>query len=187
MSEPAAASVAAGVATLFRHAVTRLLSARAHSAGELQQKLTRSALKRKLTAQHVAGALEQLKEAKLINDQEFAEWFVAQRAAGKKCRSSAEINQELRLKGVDAAIIDAALAQHSDLPSCVRFALKKPQRSLTRVQLRSLLFAHRYSVPSIEAVLAARDKNTLHLLCNENSAPAGDNEEDEEDEGKELQ
>jgi regulatory protein len=79
----------------------RLLAVRPRSRAELEQRLLEDA------DAHVVGrALERLEELELVNDHEFARLWVEQRAG---TRGRTVLTQELRRKGIDPEIAEAAV------------------------------------------------------------------------------
>jgi regulatory protein len=89
-----------------RNVCLRLLTVRARTRAELETQLTKRGYPDEVTA----TVLDRLTEVGLIDDADFAEqWVRTRRAhAGKGKRALAV---ELRKKGVDGEIIDAALAE----------------------------------------------------------------------------
>jgi regulatory protein len=107
----------------------RLLTARAHTRAELAGQLT----KRGYPDDVSARVLDRLTEVGLVNDADFAEqWVNSRRAnAGKGKRALAA---ELRTKGLDDDVIDAAL-NGIDAPSEYQKAAKMVQSRLRRENL----------------------------------------------------
>ena len=95
-------------AAVAREIALRLLEARARSRAELA-----TALARKGVPEQIAeGVLDRFTEVGLINDAQFAHlWVEGQQ---RRMKSGRALRQELRAKGVEAAVIDEALAATAD-------------------------------------------------------------------------
>ncbi|HEV2111711.1 MAG TPA: regulatory protein RecX [Gammaproteobacteria bacterium] len=85
-----------------------LLARREHSAGELRRKL----LERGYDSTAVEAVLSSLEQQKLLSDGRFVEEFVAARV--RRGSGPMKIREELRGKGVDAALVDQAVAAHQE-------------------------------------------------------------------------
>src|SRR5579859_4837971 len=81
-----------------------LLARREHSAGELGRKLQ----ERGYDSTAVEAVLSSLEQEKLLSDARFVEEFVAARV--RRGSGPMKIREELRGKGVDAALVDQAMA-----------------------------------------------------------------------------
>jgi regulatory protein len=84
----------------------RLLAARARSEQELSNRLGAAGFE----ADTVAGVLQRLRELGLVDDADFARRWIEERAASKGL-GPVLLMSELRSKGVDVAVAEAALAE----------------------------------------------------------------------------
>ncbi len=92
-----------------RESCLRLLSRRARSAGELRERLRAAGYGADVIREVLAG----LQAAGLVDDEEFARWWVAGRkAAGGAARR--RLSWELKRKGVDRTIIERVLGEQMD-------------------------------------------------------------------------
>lgn len=81
-----------------------LLARREHARAELEHKLAGKGFEASL----IAPVLDQLSDEHLLDESRFAESFVASRA--RRGQGTVRIAGELRQRGVDDALIDAAMA-----------------------------------------------------------------------------
>ncbi|MCO7225970.1 recombination regulator RecX [Pleionea sp. CnH1-48] len=88
-----------------RHRAIGLLTRREHSRRELHQKL----LQKGYVAEEIQLALDDLEQRNWLSDERFAESWIRYRAG--RLYGPARIRMELKEKGVDSAIIDAAFAE----------------------------------------------------------------------------
>ncbi|ABB23294.1 recombination regulator RecX [Pelodictyon luteolum] len=98
----------------------KLLGLRSHSQMELETKLK----KKGFEGAHIAGAIERLKELKLIDDRAFAEEFLRSRSRMKQA-GRMKLRMELRKRGISDAIIDVLLKSHDTSAPCLEAAKKK--------------------------------------------------------------
>ncbi len=111
-----------------REIALRLLDVRARSREELR----RAMVKKHVPADAAAEVLDRFTEVGLINDEAFAREWVA--SGEHRMRGKAVLRQELRQKGVDRDVAEAALAETEvdDRAVALRFASRKA-RSLAQV------------------------------------------------------
>jgi regulatory protein len=102
-------------------AALRFLESRARSEDEVRRHL---ALKKKFDEESVERTLRKLKEARLIDDNAFAEAWAKDRLTFKP-RSRLMIQRELLMKGVDPETAEAATANVDDSESAFQAGLKK--------------------------------------------------------------
>ena len=89
----------------IRGAATRWLARREYARVELERRLTRRGFPPEL----VDDVVSELQEENLLSDERFAESFVSAKAG--RGQGPARIRRELRERGVDGALADAALAE----------------------------------------------------------------------------
>ena len=87
-------------------AAARFLEARSRSVAEVRRRLTARAIAPDL----VEGAIERMTELGMLDDEAFARAWVESRDRARP-RGERAIREELRLKGVDRAVIDEVLAE----------------------------------------------------------------------------
>ncbi|HEU0235743.1 MAG TPA: regulatory protein RecX [Candidatus Limnocylindrales bacterium] len=92
-------------------AAARFLEARSRSVAEVRRRLTGAGYRAEL----VDGAIARLLEIGILDDEVFARLWVESRDRAHP-RGEAALRRELRLKGVEPAVIDAVLAER-DSPS----------------------------------------------------------------------
>jgi regulatory protein len=90
-------------------AAARLLELRARSVAEVRRRLTSAGYRTEL----VEGAITQLEELGILDDDVFARTWVESRDRARP-RGERAIREELRLKGVDRSVVDAALEQRRE-------------------------------------------------------------------------
>ena len=90
-------------------AAARFLEVRARSVAEVRRRLTAAGYRPEL----VEGAIGRLSELGILDDEGFARAWVESRDRARP-RGERAIRDELRLKGVDRAVIDAALEERRD-------------------------------------------------------------------------
>jgi regulatory protein len=101
----------------------RYLSYRPRSTAEVRENL----LKKEYDETIVEQVLTRLTELNLLNDQEFARFWIEQRETFKP-RSQMALRQELYQKGISREIIDAAVAGVDELAAAQKAAENKAQR-----------------------------------------------------------
>jgi len=108
-----------------REKALRFLGNRPRSEWEVRQNL----LKAGYGAATIDRVLERLRSVALVDDAAFARYWIDNRTQFKP-RGEMALRQELRRKGVDREVIDAALAegQHADDRAAVQAALAKADR-----------------------------------------------------------
>lgn len=136
----------------------RLLATRPRSEAEMTSRLTDAGFEPSV----VAAAVDRLRNLGLVDDAEFALQWVRERA-GRKKLSTRALLQELRGKGIDREVAEAALAeagldevaQATELASrYVRRVASKPLREqATRIQ--QMLSRRGYSYEVTEAAIKA--------------------------------
>src|SRR3989338_10039991 len=87
----------------------KLLSFRPRSSFELKKKLDFYILKKKLSPNLTSVVLKDLKKINLVNDKEFAEWWIEQRTV-YSIRGEKIIRYELQIKGIGRDLIDDLLS-----------------------------------------------------------------------------
>ncbi|GGH63622.1 regulatory protein RecX [Rothia aerolata] len=92
-----------------KNIVLNQLAASAKSRAQLEKKLA----EKEISEETAADILDRFEAAKLVNDEEFAQMYVRQRADFKKLSKSA-IRRELAQKGVTGELAETALEQRSD-------------------------------------------------------------------------
>jgi regulatory protein len=92
--------------SLVLEAALRFLEARQRSAAEVRRRL----LLRGYRADLVEGAVERLTELGMIDDAAFARAWVESRDRARP-RGERALRQELRMKGLDRAVVDETLAE----------------------------------------------------------------------------
>jgi regulatory protein len=90
-------------------AAARFLEARSRSVAEVRRRLTSAGYRSDL----VDGAIERMTELGMLDDEAFARAWVESRDRARP-RGERAIREELRLKGVDRATIDAVLTERRD-------------------------------------------------------------------------
>ncbi len=91
-----------------REIALRLLEVRARSRAELAQAMA----KKDVPAETIESVLDRFEEVGLVDDATFAGlWVEGQQ---RRMKSTRALKQELRLKGVDAEVVDEALAETAD-------------------------------------------------------------------------
>lgn len=106
-----------------RDAALRLLAVRPRSEDELRQRLQR----RGFESNYVDKAIARLKEQGLVDDSAFAQFWKDNRQTFRP-RSRRATALELKRKGIDSAVIDAAVSGIDDGESAYRAALARAQR-----------------------------------------------------------
>jgi regulatory protein len=99
------------------------LSYRPRSASEVEWRLR----KKGYDEPAIAAVIERLLRAKLLDDQAFAEYWVSNREKFKP-RGRYALRHELRAKGVDSKVIDAALQDLDEFENAYRAAVKRIRR-----------------------------------------------------------
>ncbi len=121
--EQVAALTRAGERQTCLASAQRFLSNRPHSEQELRQKLARRGFKE----DDIAGALDRLKQAELVNDARFASFWAENREAFKP-RSKRLTAGELKQKGVAAEIISRVVEPIDESEVAYRAARLKAAR-----------------------------------------------------------
>ncbi len=106
-----------------REIALRRLTVRARSRQELEADLAR----RRVPTEAAREVLDRFEEVGLVDDAQFAQTWVTSRSQRRRA-SSVRLKQELRLKGVDDAEIDAALESldpDADLANALALARTK--------------------------------------------------------------
>lgn len=111
---------------MAREIALRLLDARARSRAELAQAMARKGVPEAIADE----VLDRFEEVGLVDDAQFASlWVEGQQ---RRMKSGRALKQELRAKGVDAEVIDEALASADD------DADHEAALALSRKKLRSM-------------------------------------------------
>jgi len=100
-----------------------LLSYRPRSRGELRTRLRKKGLEEAA----IAEALDRLERTGLLNDLEFAHYWIENRFQFNP-RGAMALRQELRQKGLDQATIDQALADYDEEKAAARAAERAVQK-----------------------------------------------------------
>ena len=103
--------------------IYRFLSYRPRSEKEIHDYLG----KKKLKDEEKEKIIKKLKEEKLIDDLEFARWFLEQRQTFRP-KGSYALRQELRQKGIGEKIIDQVLPNKEEELSLAKKALVKAEK-----------------------------------------------------------
>lgn len=98
--------------TLVLDAAFRFLEARQRSVGEVRRRLTTAGYREDL----VSGAIDRLSELGMLDDEAFAASWVESRDRARP-RGERALRAELAQRGVDRAVVDAALAGRRDSPT----------------------------------------------------------------------
>jgi len=103
-------------AVTARNAAVGLLARRDHSRAELSRKLGQ----RGFTADAVAQALNELGDSNSLNDERYGQNVAAYRS--RRGQGPARIRQELRKAGVEAELVEKAVAGGDDAPDFAKVA-----------------------------------------------------------------
>ena len=137
--------------------IYRFLSYRPRSEKEIYDYLG----KKKLKDEEKEKIIKNLKEEKLIDDLEFARWFLEQRQTFRP-KGSYALRQELRQKGIGEKIIDQVLPNREEELSLAKKALVKAEKKyasfLGREKKEKLMAYLRRRGFSWEAVKKAVDE-----------------------------
>ena len=137
--------------------IYRFLSYRPRSEKEIYDYLG----KKKLKDEEKEKIIKKLKEEKLIDDLEFARWFLEQRQTFRP-KGSYALRQELRQKGIGEKIIDQVLPNREEELSLAKKALVKAEKKyasfLGREKKEKLMAYLRRRGFSWEAVKKAVDE-----------------------------
>ena len=117
-------------------AAARFLEARSRSVAEVRRRLTGAGYRADL----VEGAIARMLELGMLDDEAFARAWVESRDRSRP-RGERAIRQELQVRGVDRAVIDAVLADRRDNPPASVDADDVP-RSTDRVAAERLVARH---------------------------------------------
>ncbi len=102
-------------------AAFRYLEARARSVAETRRRLTEAGYRREL----VEGAIERLLTIGLLDDEVFARNWVESRDRASP-RGETALRRELRLRGVEGAIVDATLQARRSGEAEIRLGSRRP-------------------------------------------------------------
>lgn len=114
------------------------LSFRPRSVSEVKRKLgevlyKEKELSKELKEEATVLVIERLKKLSLLNDEEFAKWFIAQRKSQKSPFGKNRIKSELYKKGVDRKLTEELLAEDS--------SANEEARAITALQKKERLFS----------------------------------------------
>jgi len=123
----------------------RFVSSRPHS----QREITDYLFRKKVPPEMVSQITEKLISLGLVNDHDFAVWWVEQRTAFRP-KGTRALRAELRGKGVSTEIVDEALKGVNEVPLALQAARKK---NLDREKLVGYLGRKGFSWDTIESVL----------------------------------
>lgn len=117
----------------------RLLARRPYSVYEVRRHLK----KKEMEEDTIDQAIGRLVELDLLNDEEFARYYVNQRTTFKP-RGQRALQQELRQKGISRDIIDQAIAEVDELAGARKAIEKKAARwaTLPKLEFRKKVTAH---------------------------------------------
>jgi regulatory protein len=151
---------AAGQAEKALLAAMRLLDVRPRAAAELRQRLRR----KEYPPEAIEGALARLAELGLVDDAAFSRTLIENRQSFRQ-RGRLAIRDELRRKGVQRDVIDAALEEHAEPPEVeqeraievARAALRRyadaPDRLTFQRRLGGFLQRRGFSLETIRPIL----------------------------------
>jgi regulatory protein len=128
-----------GTLPAISDAAWRLLSVRARSRRELEQRLRRKGFE----PDAVERELDRLQELGYLDDAAFAGAWIASRQTGSSPRSTRALTAELRAKGIDAETLQPALAEIDDRAAATVAAYRQAGRlrSLPYPEFRKRLYA----------------------------------------------
>ncbi len=106
-----------------RERVLGLLARRPYSSSEISRYLRRHQMGDEI----IQNVIDDLTEAKLIDDDAFAAYWVEQRETFRP-RSRLALRQELSQKGVDREVVNEALSEIDEIDAARRVALKQAGR-----------------------------------------------------------
>lgn len=139
--------------------VLRFISLRPRSEKEVKDYLKRKLAQRKTTAFLVEKILARLKELGVLNDREFALWWLEQRSTFRP-RGKFALKAELRQKGIDNKVIREVLEQELDEVKLAKKAIQKKLKIYKRLsaqeryqKLSALLSRRGFSWETIRKVL----------------------------------
>lgn len=113
----------------FYDRVLRLIAARPRSEKEIRDYLKR----KKATGILVEKVIKKLKRTKQLNDREFAEWWLEQRAAFRP-RGKIALKMELRQKGIDQKMAEKLIVQLTDELKLAKKAALKKKKTLKNLE-----------------------------------------------------
>jgi regulatory protein len=99
----------------LRNYALKLLSFRPRSYKELSGRLMQYSIKKGIPKTIVEKIISELTNQNLINDEEFAVWWIEQRRSSRKPKGQKVIELELLQKGIDKEIIDKLLLGDNDV------------------------------------------------------------------------
>ena len=138
-----------------RERVLRLLARRPYSSAEIARYLQRH----KIDGEIVQIVIEDLSEARLIDDEAFAAYWVEQRRAFRP-RSRLALRQELGQKGIRQDIVNDALTMLDETAAARKIAQKQARRwdglpeAEWRTRLTRYLMRHGYPYDVVVEVVA---------------------------------
>lgn len=98
------------ISTLLNYAYF-YLRFRPRTEREMREYLEKKAKKFKFSVSAPESAMKRLEELKLVDDRQFAIWYIEIRGSSKK-KSRRLLQQELRLKGIPTNVITAYFEEH---------------------------------------------------------------------------
>ena len=132
--------------------IARLLKRRDRSRAQLRRKLDGLA-----PAESIVRALDEAESLGYVDDARFAKARV--RGASQRLWSAARVRADLADKGVDAALVDAALEDHDDL-SCALRRLERSSGTRSRERALASLARAGFSYDVAEDAWRAFQENT---------------------------
>lgn len=125
----------------------KLLSYRPRSIREIKQRLTKTNADTKTIDRVINNLIDQ----NLLNDQEFAKWWVEQRIKFRP-RGNFALTQELTQKGIDREIIDSVLLTKEQEIRLAKKLLAK--KNLDKPQAQRLLLSRGFSPDIVYRVIS---------------------------------
>ncbi len=154
MRRPSKQTTTPGDAQQAREKCLRLLTTRARSRLELEQALRRNGFEEETVAEVLSG----LEQAGLVDDEEFARLWVAERRSSGNGRR--KLHWELRRKGIAESIIRDLLEREADdeseLQQALRLARKRLAGEITRerlIRVQRLLVSRGFDYEIVETAL----------------------------------
>lgn len=110
----------------------KLLSFRPRSIKELSGRLIQYSIKKGIQKKNTDRLIRELLEKNLLNDEEFASWWIGQRLSTRP-KGRRIIKLELKEKGIDNEVIDSLLSgddnlKENEFKSALNLALKKKSK-----------------------------------------------------------
>lgn len=146
----------------LRDYALKLLSLRPRSVKEISIKLKQYCSKKHLDEKLFHQLLEELKKFKLVDDEEFAKWWIKQRQDFRP-KGIRHIQFELQDKGIDRSILDKIVNNGSETISEFDLALKvigkkkillgNLSKEKLKIKIRDLLYRRGFDWDTISKVI----------------------------------